>query len=251
MDEKWKQVGKDDLHRLYWDECLSAKEIADRYGLKGDEAVRKKMVRLGIARRTVGQPREVNIDPDELRELYQQHSMKKIARLLDVGETLIWKRLKEYGIKLRNHEDGGHRKKPGRQFSEEHRRALSKAHRERRAKGEKNPNWKGGVAALNWKARQTPEYRDWRAAALVRAAERCEGCGVLQGSECACCGTRIRLHVHHLKSFAKFPDLRFDPTNSEVVCPRCHRQRHNGKSGELLGTPNGSSRGQSAAEPET
>ena len=79
----------------------------------------------------------------------------------------------------------------------------------------------------------------WKIESKKRAGNRCEGCGVENGSMCECCGTKITLHCHHLKSFAKHPELRFDPENSEVLCPKCHYSRHNGKLGELLERPTG------------
>ena len=44
--------------------------------------------------------------------------MRQIADTYGVGETVVWKRLKEFGIKLHDYEKGGHRLRPGRIFSE-------------------------------------------------------------------------------------------------------------------------------------
>ena len=152
--------------------------------------------------------------------------MKEISRLYDVGETVVWKRLKEHGIKLRNFEDGGHRKKPGRDFSQEHRENLSVAHLSRKATGSRNPNWKGGATIRNFELRSSPKYNQWRKTVLKRADNSCEECGIKKGTMCECCGHRTTLHVHHIKSFAKHPKLRFDVTNAEVLCQKCHWQRH-------------------------
>ena len=36
----------------------------------------------------------------------------------------------------------------------------------------------------------------------------------------------ITLHVHHIKSFALYPELRFDVNNGIILCDECHRQLH-------------------------
>ena len=68
--------------------------------------------------------------------------MRQIADMYGVGETVVWNRLKEFGIKLHDYENGGHRLRPGRIFSEEHRRKIGLAMRGR--VGPLNRNWKGG-----------------------------------------------------------------------------------------------------------
>jgi YHS domain-containing protein len=70
--------------------------------------------------------------------------------------------------------------------------------------------------------RQSSAYKTWRNQSKKRANYQCEKCGIKEGSTCECCGTKIYLHVHHIKPFASFIDLRFDPKNSMVLCPKCH-----------------------------
>lgn len=43
---------------------------------------------------------------------------------------------------------------------------------------------------------------------------------------CARCGATDNLQGHHIKSYAKFPDLRNEPTNIEVLCGNCHATEH-------------------------
>lgn len=185
-----------------------------------------------------GPRRKFDPDPSELRRLYQTMSMRAIAEHFGVGETVVFHRIREHGIVLDGFEKGGHRKRTGRQFSEAHKLALRRSHAGNWT-GEKNPNWRGGVDRENRRLRGSEDYQRWRIAALARAGNACEGCGVKNGTVCECCGTKIRLHVHHIESFSAVPERRFDPANSEVLCPRCHDSRHHGKSGELLETPTG------------
>lgn len=221
--------GKEELERLY--RLHTYREIADLHGVH-EETVRRALKRYGIATRSykTGPARVFDPARDELESLYQQYSMKQIARMYHVGETAVWKRLKEHGIKLRGYEEGGHRKKPGREFSREHRKALSAAHTGR-WEGDKNPNWRGGVHVEHLRIRASGRYKQWRLDALALRGDKCQGCGVADRTVCKCCGTKIRLHVHHVLSFAKDPQRRFDPSNSEVLCPACHRCRHFGKTG--------------------
>lgn len=70
--------------------------------------------------------------------------------------------------------------------------------------------------------RQSSQYRTWRSNAKKRANYQCEECGVKENTICRCCMTKTTLHVHHIKPFATFQDLRFDPENSRVLCSTCH-----------------------------
>jgi 5-methylcytosine-specific restriction endonuclease McrA len=70
--------------------------------------------------------------------------------------------------------------------------------------------------------RQSSEYRTWREKAKRLKGNKCEKCGIKDRSICKCCGTQIFLHVHHIKAFATYPELRFNPQNASVLCPKCH-----------------------------
>lgn len=200
-----------------------------------EETVRKRLIKLGIPRYTRGTRRNFDPAPDELHDLYQKFSMAEIAKKYGVGETIVFTRLKEHNITLRGFESGGHRLKPGRIFSESHRKSISRSMRGKT--GPANRNWKGGKTAESLRLRGSIEYREWKQAALILRGNKCQDCGVENGFICKCCGTHIVLHVHHVQSFAKVPERRFDPTNSEVLCPGCHHARHRSKPREMLETP--------------
>jgi 5-methylcytosine-specific restriction endonuclease McrA len=175
------------------------------------------------------------IDREELRRLYQTLTMVQLAKHYGCGETTIWARIKAYGIKHETYGSLGHRHRP-REFSSDHLRNMSEA-RLGKYGGSANGNWKGGVTIDNIRARGSKDYKEWRNASLALRGFKCQECGVVDGSTCDCCGTRVRLHVHHVLSFAKFHEKRFDPENSEILCPRCHWQRHKGKIGRIAGNP--------------
>lgn len=212
---------KAELEHLY--QFYSCAQIGRQHGVN-PETVRKRLHEHGIAIGKVGGRRSFDPPKEVLEVLYQQKSMAEIAKHFGVGETVVFKRLKEHGIELAEHKN--HRLKPGRIFTDEHRANIKKSHIENNLVGERNPNWKGGLTDINRMARNSWQYRDWKKASLAKANYKCESCGIDDGNECSCCGTKIKLHVHHIKSFSKYPELRFEVTNSKVLCPKCHRLAH-------------------------
>lgn len=174
-------------------------------------------------------PQKIVIDPQELQALYQTKTMDQLAKHFKCGETTIWARIKQHGIKHEKYGDLGHRHRP-REFTDEHRKNMSAA-RMGKFGAEANGNWKGGISQVHRSLRSTIDYQFWRKAALELRGSACQSCGAVDGAVCECCGTRVKLHVHHVFSFAKVPEKRFDPQNSEVLCPKCHHSRHTGKIG--------------------
>lgn len=81
-------------------------------------------------------------------------------------------------------------------------------------KGAKGHNWKGGTTPINNAIRKTIEYRLWREAVFIRDDFTCVNCKV-KGSN---------IHADHIKSFAKFPELRFAIDNGRTLCEPCHKQ---------------------------
>lgn len=217
---------KEELEEMY--QFYSCAQIGKKFGVN-PETVRKRLHEHGIALGKRGGRRAFDPPKEVLETLYETKSMREIAEHFGVGETVVFKRLKEHGIELAGFKN--HRLKPGRVFSDEHKRNIRNAQIEKQAYGEKNPNWKGGLTEKNRQLRNSWMAREWRERSLERAKNQCEECGVKNGEVCGCCGTRVKLHVHHIQSFAKFPETRFDPTNSEVLCPKCHHQRHYRKIG--------------------
>lgn len=190
------------LVKLYR-ELGSCQAVGNAVG-KGPEWVRKRLKAAGVQLHGVGGRIKHDIPEDELRTLYQAMTLAQLADYYGCGETTVWAKVMKFGITHDVYGKQGHRHRP----------------RER------------------LRLRGSREYREWRAAALELRGGRCQDCGAQDGAVCECCGTRIKLHVHHVESFAKVPERRFDPTNSEVLCPKCHWSRHRCKPGEFGGTPN-------------
>lgn len=81
--------------------------------------------------------------------------------------------------------------------------------------GAKNNLWKGGITPENLRIRHSIEFKVWRAKIFLRdhfTCVQCAGNGVL--------------HPHHIKSFAEYPELRFDVNNGLTLCRDCHAAIH-------------------------
>jgi hypothetical protein len=84
-------------------------------------------------------------------------------------------------------------------------------------KGPNHWNWKGGISDPEKAIRRTDEYNLWRKS-------------VYEKDDWACrkCGSKSDLVAHHIKSFASYPELRFDVDNGITLCRRCHKRLHSG-----------------------
>lgn len=82
--------------------------------------------------------------------------------------------------------------------------------------GSNNVNWNGGINKNYNRKRSTTEYRLWRKNILKRDNFTCSMCHSVGGL----------LHAHHIKSFSKFPELRFSIDNGVTLCKLCHDSMH-------------------------
>lgn len=67
----------------------------------------------------------------------------------------------------------------------------------------------------NAKKRLNYSYRQWRKRVLER-----------DGYKCTKCGSTEKLHAHHIKSFADYPEEREVLENGITLCEKCHRKVH-------------------------
>ena len=80
-------------------------------------------------------------------------------------------------------------------------------------KGEKSHFWRGGIAPLNKILRNSLEYKLWREKVFERDNYTCVICGKI-GQE---------LNADHIKSFAEYPEYRYDLDNGRTLCVPCHK----------------------------
>ena len=97
----------------------------------------------------------------------------------------------------------------GLKFSLESRKRCSNA-----KKGDKHPNWRGGITPINQRIRYSFEMKLWRKAVFERDKYTCIWCGDKKGGN---------LNADHIKPFALYPELRFAIDNGRTLCVNCHK----------------------------
>jgi len=88
--------------------------------------------------------------------------------------------------------------------------------------GEKSNNWKGGISR-DKHSLTNPAYKQWRSDVFERDNWTCQTCGI-RGNQ-----TGGYLEPHHIKSWARFPELRYDINNGVTLCRECHKLTDNYK----------------------
>lgn len=102
----------------------------------------------------------------------------------------------------------GNRNKLGWKTPENTKEKLSKAF-----KGNKSHFWRGGKTKQTGIQRSSYKMQTWRKTIFERDDYICQKCGKRGGI----------LNAHHIKSFAEFPELRFEIDNGLTLCENCHK----------------------------
>ena len=63
--------------------------------------------------------------------------------------------------------------------------------------------------------RHSKEYLGWKQLVFSRDNYKCQ-----------ICGSTNKLNAHHIKSFMKYPNERFDVNNGVTLCEKCHKEVH-------------------------
>ena len=64
--------------------------------------------------------------------------------------------------------------------------------------------------------RSCQEYKRWRLQVFDRDNYTCV----------FCCKRGVKLNAHHIKSYAHYPELRYDLSNGITLCEPCHSELH-------------------------
>lgn len=97
------------------------------------------------------------------------------------------------------------------------------------AKGDKNPNWKGGITKIKYSIRTSQEYLEWRKKIYMRDYYTCQWCGDNKSGN---------LNADHIKPFAVILDENniktleeailcdelWDIANGRTLCVPCHKK---------------------------
>lgn len=103
----------------------------------------------------------------------------------------------------------------GRKLSEKTKTKMSESKR-----GKKSYQWKGGISRAYKTGYYSIEYKNWRKKVFKRDDFICQKCLGKKG---------CYITAHHIKSFAKYPKLRYMLSNGITLCEKCHSETDNYK----------------------
>ena len=176
--------------------------------------------------------------------LYQKYvveglSTYQIGKIVNRNPKNIYHKLKDFGIKTRTRAEtllknswwnlGLPSARKGKKLSEDVKKKLSKARTGKKypnlqgkkngmygRSGNLNPNWKGGVTPERQKLYSSGLWKEIIKTVFRRDGFTCQRCKNKKG----------KLHAHHIKSWADYPDNRFDLDNLITICKECHGWIH-------------------------
>ena len=206
---------KNQLYDLYWNKEMSLSEIAKQLGIR-KSYVYEWITYYNISRRTNSEGRKLYFKTHE-------HHLKGTKMPLKQRKKLCkaWiNRMNIYGLPselIKNIKTKGcvpwNKNKPYYQI-----------------RGEKHPQWKGGITDVSDKIRKSRKFKSWVKSVFERDDYTCQNCKERGG----------RLNAHHIKAFSiiieeknittswdamKCEEL-WDINNGITYCKKCHIKRH-------------------------
>ena len=99
----------------------------------------------------------------------------------------------------------------GKHHSDKTRKRLSITHR-----GRLSYKWQGGITKINKRIHHSIEWKLWRESVFKRDNFICQKYNI----------KGIKLHPHHIKNFAEYPELRFAIDNGITLSEKAHNEFH-------------------------
>lgn len=143
----------------------------------------------------------------------EKKSLREISKDLGVGETVIHKWFHRFNLKIRSRSESLTGKPKTVKHVDNLRKVYSRWKIEGKFSGANNPRWKGGVHKINQQDRSKLDK-------IRREIKK------KYNWTCCECGSKKDLHIHHIKSWVDYPELRFDTTNIICLCKTCHKIYH-------------------------
>lgn len=169
----------------------------------------------------------IKLTPKVMCFVNMKYSMRHISRELKIDRKRVKRIILEYqGLWIQKKDKRYDRKGKtdeqiyGKDKAKERRIKFIKSMKGK-FEGDKNPMWKGGITPERFVIRNSDVYAEWRISVFERDNYTCQECEVRSGN-----GKAINLHAHHIKSFSKYPVLRFDVNNGITLCKDCHLGNH-------------------------
>jgi 5-methylcytosine-specific restriction endonuclease McrA len=177
-----------------------------------------------------------------LKYITEGLSTYEIAKIVNRNPKNIYCKLKDFEIPTRTRAEtiqknawwkqGLPSKRIGKHHSEKTKKQISKTRTGKiypnlRGKnngmyGKRSANWKGGVTPERQKLYGQDLWKNIVKEVFERDNWLCQKCGGKHQH-------KNPLHTHHIKSWADYPDNRFDLGNLITICKKCHHWIHSKK----------------------
>ena len=93
-----------------------------------------------------------------------------------------------------------------------------------RYEGDAHPLWKANSRTKDRRGK----HGSWARAVIARDLAICQNCGI----------SGVELHAHHIKPYAKFPELRWEIGNGLTLCYKCHWAMHTASTANRVNSEN-------------
>lgn len=187
--------------------------------------------------------------------LYQKYIVEElgtyeIGNLVNRDAKRVWRWLVDYGIETRNQHDSivlmNKRKSTREKRRVTSSRPMTQATKDKLSKaktgksypnlagknngmygrtGKSNPRWKGGTTPERHALYSSLKWKDAIKKVWARDDGYCQRCNKKSNG-------RNLFHIHHIKSFSDYPELRCEVSNLILFCAKCHHWVHSNKNTE-------------------